>query len=236
MRNLRKNMQIVFQDPYTSLHPRMSVGKNIEAPLVINRQALSRAERKKYVLELMRRVGLNDEQYNRYPHEFSGGQRQRVTIARALALNPKLVICDEPVSALDVSVRAQVLNLLKSLQKEMGLTYIFISHDLSVVEHVCDRICIMYLGKIVEIGYKKQIFDNPFHPYTKALLSAAPDLENPDKKRIILEGDIPSPVNPPSGCRFRQRCAYARPECSQTEPEMITVETGHSVACRLWEK
>ena len=236
LNTLRKEMQIVFQDPFKSLHPRMTVGKSIGAPLLISRQITDSDKRKKRVVELMECVGLNEAQYDRYPHEFSGGQRQRIVIARALATNPKLVICDEPVSALDVSVRAQVLNLLIKLQQQMQLTYIFISHDLSVVEHICDRVCIMYLGKIVEIGTKEQIFSNPLHPYTQALLSAAPDFDNPTKDRIILEDDIPSPVNPPSGCRFHTRCKYACEECSKREPVLREIEPGHGVCCLRQEQ
>ena len=232
LRRARQAMQIVFQDPFTSLHPKMRVGSIIAAPLVINRLLPDQAARRACVLDLMRRVGLNEEQYDRYPHEFSGGQRQRITIARALVMRPRLVICDEPVSALDVSVQAQVLNLLRALQRDLGLTYIFISHDLSVVEHVCDRVCIMYLGKIVETGTREQIFSRPAHPYTQALLSAAPDIHDPDKQRIILKGDIPSPIRPPAGCRFHERCPYAEAACAAGEPEAAELEPGHWVCCR----
>ena len=233
LQSLRKEMQIVFQDPYKSLHPRMKVGDIIEAPLIINKMGGSAEERRARVLEIMHRVGLNDEQYSRYPHEFSGGQRQRIVIARSLVLDPKLVLCDEPVSALDVSVRAQILNLLNELKKDLNLTYLFISHDLSVVEHVCDRIGIMYLGKLVELGTKKQIFENPVHPYTRALLSAAPDIFNPLKERILLQGDIPSPIDPPSGCRFHTRCFCPAEGCAVSEPEAVEVESGHFVYCHL---
>ena len=233
LQSLRKEMQIVFQDPYKSLHPRMKVGDIIEAPLIINKLGGSAEERRARVREIMHRVGLNDEQYDRYPHEFSGGQRQRIVIARSLVLDPKLVLCDEPVSALDVSVRAQILNLLNELKKDLNLTYLFISHDLSVVEHVCDRIGIMYLGKLVEIGTKKQIFANPVHPYTRALLSAAPDIFNPVKERILLQGDIPSPIDPPSGCRFHTRCFCPVDGCSAAEPAAVEVEPGHFVYCHL---
>ena len=239
LRRYRRNMQIVFQDPYSALDGRMKVGKIIEEPLIINRLYPDRQSRKARVAELMEQVGLDPSYVNRYPHEFSGGQRQRVVIARALATNPRLLICDEAVSALDVSVRAQVLNLLADLQEKLNLTYLFISHDLSVIEHICDRVAIMYLGKIVEIGTKDEVFNNPRHPYTKALLSAIPKIGSKDRTdRIILEGDIPSPVNPPAGCRFHTRCPCVC-ENSSEEPELLDVGNGHLVAChrcRLLDK
>ena len=213
LRAMRKDMQIVFQDPYSALHPRMTVRQIIEEPMRIRGMYKDPQQRRERVSQLLKMVGLNDTHLNRYPHEFSGGQRQRIVIARALATQPKLIICDEPVSALDVSVRAQILNLLRDLQEELGLTYLFISHDLSVVEHICDRVAIMYLGQMVELGSNEDIFNHPLHPYTKALLSAAPQVGQFGRRdRILLEGDIPSPADPPSGCRFRTRCPYAA-EC-----------------------
>lgn len=230
LRAIRRNMQIVFQDPYSSLHPRMKIGDTIAEPLIITGLIKDKAEREKRVAELITLVGLDASYASRYPHEFSGGQRQRIVIARALATNPNLLLCDEPVSALDVSVRAQVLNLLEEFQERLDLTYMFISHDLSVVEHICDRVMIMYLGQLVEIGSTEDIFDNPLHPYTQALLSAIPVIGKRTRERILLEGDIPSPVNPPSGCRFRTRCRYARDEC-KIKPTLVEIEKGHSVAC-----
>lgn len=233
MRKLRMQMQIVFQDPYSALDSRWKVGKIIEEPMIINKLEITPEERMNRVKELMRQVGLSDTYIDRYPHEFSGGQRQRIVIARALATNPKLLMCDEAVSALDVSVRAQILNLLEELQDELKLTYVFVSHDLSVIEHICDRVAIMYLGKIVEIGKKEDIFNCPEHPYTKALLSAIPTVDSVRKDIQVLEGDIPSPVNPPSGCRFHTRCSYAQEQCSQVEPELHDIGNGHCVACLL---
>ena len=233
MRPIRKQMQIIFQDPYSSLPPRSTVGGILSEPVQVHK-IVPKAEVKNYVLELMEKCGLRDYYYERYPHEFSGGQRQRICIARALSVKPKLVICDEPVSALDVSIQAQIINLLKDLQREMNLAYVFISHDLSVVKFISDKIGVMYLGGMMEFGRKEDIFRNPLHPYTKALLSAVP---NPDPTakmdRIKLEGDIPSPANPPKGCRFHTRCPYAKEVCKHISPEYREVEEGHFAACHL---
>ncbi|MDO4321097.1 MAG: dipeptide ABC transporter ATP-binding protein [Lachnospiraceae bacterium] len=228
---LTQKIQIIFQDPYSSLDPRLTIGKCIEEPLIVHKKG-NAEERRKRVLELMHDVGLREEQYTRYPHEFSGGQRQRIGVARALALNPSLIVCDEPVSALDVSIQAQILNLMKELQKKYNLTYIFISHNLSVVKHVCDRIAVMYLGNIMEIGDKKDLFSNPAHPYTQALLDAIP-VPDPDVVSMTgtLEGDVPSPVNPPSGCVFHTRCRYACDQCRREKPELKAVGDGHFAAC-----
>lgn len=228
---LRKQMQIIFQDPFSSLNPRMTVGQLISEGLLIHKIGDSNSRRAK-AEELLNRVGLNASYSNRYPHEFSGGQRQRIGIARALALNPKFIVCDEAVSALDVSVQAQVLNLLNDLKQEFNLSYLFIAHNLSVVEHIADRIAVMYVGKIMEITTRDQLFANPRHPYTKALFSAIPEI-NPGKRkeRVILEGDIPSPANPPSGCRFHTRCPLATDRCKQEEPVLRTIDEGHQVAC-----
>jgi peptide/nickel transport system ATP-binding protein len=231
LRRLRREMQIIFQDPYSSLNPRMKVGEIVEEPLVIHRVG-SRAERADRVANLLQLVGLEPEQAGRYPHEFSGGQRQRIGIARALALNPKFIVCDEPVSALDVSVQAQIVNLLQDLQEQLGLTYLFISHGLSVVEHISTRVGIMYLGKLVEVASSEEIFRNPLHPYTKALLSAIP-IPDPElrRERLPLKGDIPTAIDPPSGCRFRTRCPIAEPRCANQEPELIETTRDHFVAC-----
>lgn len=229
--NMRKHMQMIFQDSHASLNARMRVGKIIEEPLKIYKIG-SAQERKQQVLDLLEIVGLPADAVYKYPHEFSGGQRQRIDISRALILNPKIIVCDEAVSALDVSIQSQVLNLLKKLQKQFNLAYMFISHDMSVIRHVSDRVIVMYLGKVVEVAEKNQFFANPTHPYSRALLSAIP-VPDPKAKNqgIILEGDIPSPVNPPSGCHFRTRCPMARAECAIDEPELRVIEPGHSVAC-----
>ena len=236
MREIRKKMQIIFQDPYSSLPPRSTVGDILSEPVKVH-NIVPKDEVKDYVLNLMEKCGLRDYYYERYPHEFSGGQRQRICIARALSVNPSLVICDEPVSALDVSIQAQIINLLKELQRELNLTYVFISHDLSVVKFISDKIGVMYLGSMVEFGNKKDIFDNPIHPYTKALFSAIPN-PNPDVKmeRIHLSGDIPSPANPPKGCRFHTRCPHATEICKHIPPEYKEYEPGHFAACHLLEE
>ena len=238
MRLLRREMQIIFQDPYASLNPRMTVGSIVGEPLTIHKIAKGK-ERDEKVAAILEKVGLRPEHMRRYPHEFSGGQRQRIGIARALALNPKLIIADEPVSALDVSIQAQVINLLEDLQEEFGIAYLVISHDLSVVQHICDRIAVMYLGEIVEVAGADELVMSPRHPYSEALLSAVP-VPDPSasnkKKRIILRGDVPSPVNPPSGCRFHTRCPYKEDKCSVEAPPLRVISGGHLTACHFAEK
>ena len=236
MRHLRTDMQIIFQDPYSSLPPRATVGDILSEPVKVH-GIVPANEVKDYVMDLMEKCGLRDYYYERYPHEFSGGQRQRICIARALAVKPKLVICDEPVSALDVSIQAQIINLLKELQRSMNLTYLFISHDLSVVKFISDKVGVMYLGQMVEFGEKKDIFANPLHPYTKALFSAIPN-PDPDEKmqRVVLKGDIPSPTNPPKGCRFHTRCPYATEKCKHVTPAYREHEPGHFAACHLLDE
>ena len=232
MKPLRRDLQMVFQDPYASLNPRSTVGRAIEEPLIVHGIGSS-AERRERVAWLLNKVGLPLDAGGRHPHEFSGGQRQRIGIARALALQPKIIVCDEPVSALDVSVRAQVLNLLADLKAEFGLAYLFISHDLSVVEYVCDRVAVMYLGLIVEIAPRQRLWQQPLHPYTRALLDAAP-MPDPTRRRgrrVMLDGEIPSPVNPPSGCRFRTRCPLQIPRCATETPHLVSAGAGHLVAC-----
>lgn len=235
LRNLRKDIQMIFQDPYASLDPRMTVGQIIQQPFDIHGVGKS-SDREARVKELLELVGLKASHINRYPHEFSGGQRQRICIARAIALNPKLIICDEPVSALDVSIQAQILNLLKDLQEKLGLTYIFISHDLSVIEYFCDRVAVMYLGKIVEIGTRDEMFSQPKHPYTQALLSAIPRVgEGKKAMKKSLSGEVPSPINPPSGCTFHPRCPHAMEICSKEIPSLVNEKT-QSVACHLYDE
>ncbi|OCL27557.1 peptide ABC transporter substrate-binding protein [Orenia metallireducens] len=233
MRDLRREMQMIFQDPYASLNPRMTVGEIIAEPMKIHGIGTPK-DREKKVKDLLDRVGLQPNYAKRYPHEFSGGQRQRVGIARALAVDPKIIVCDEPVSALDVSVQAQVVNLMQDLQEELGLTYIFIAHDLSVVRHISDRVAVMYLGRMVELADKDELYNNPKHPYTKALLSAIP-IPDPEKTRekIILEGDVPSPINPPSGCSFHTRCPFAKDRCKTEVPKFEEKVDGHFTACHL---
>ena len=233
MRALRREMQIIFQDPYASLNPRMTVGSIIGEPLEIHKIAKG-SEKEERVASLLQKVGLRAADMRKYPHEFSGGQRQRIGIARALALNPKLIVCDEPVSALDVSIQAQVINLLEDLQAEFGLSYLFIAHNLNVVEHISNRVAVMYLGQIVELASDEELYRNPQHPYTEALLSAVP-IPDPTvkKKRIILEGDVPSPINPPRGCHFHTRCMYKDKICEEVEPEFKDIGGGHWVACHF---
>ncbi len=235
----RKRMQIVFQDPYASLDPRMTIGDIVGEAIDVHKMAADKKERYDIIIEMLRRVGLNSEHANRYPHEFSGGQRQRVGIARALAVRPEFIICDEPISALDVSIQAQVINMFEDLQQEMGLTYLFIAHDLSAVKHISNRIGVMYLGRMVELADSYELITRPLHPYTKSLISAIP-IADPKtaktSKRIILEGDVPSPLNPPSGCRFRTRCPYADQMCAEAAPEWRELEPGHYAACHHIDK
>ena len=237
LRKIRRNIQIIFQDPFGSLNPRMTVGDIVGESLMIHGISKNKREKEERVKDLLKTVGLNAGHVRRYPHEFSGGQRQRIGIARALALNPKLVVCDEPVSALDVSIQAQVINLLEDLQEQFKLTYLFIAHDLSVVKHISKRVAVMYLGKIVELASTLNLYDNPQHPYTEALLSAVP-LPDPTLKRqrIVLDGDVPSPYKPPIGCRFHPRCRYVMQICSKEEPELMNIGSNHYVACHLRNK
>lgn len=236
MLEYRKKMQIIFQDPSASLDPRMTVGDIVREPLDIHKMEASKKDRNDRVKELLATVGLNSEQANRFPHEFSGGQQQRIGIARALAVNPEFIVCDEPISALDVSIQSQIVNMLEDMQKDMGLTYLFIAHDLSVVRHISDRIGVMYLGSMVELGESYDLNKNPVHPYTKTLLSAVP-IPDPQKsrnrERIVLQGDIPSPVNPPSGCTFHTRCPYVTDRCKQEVPKFREIDKGHFAACHL---
>lgn len=238
LRKIRPKMQMIFQDPHASLNPRMTIGSIISEPLVEHRAAKGN-ELQNRIEELLIKVGLNPSHANRYPHEFSGGQRQRVGIARALALNPDFIVCDEPIAALDVSIQAQVVNLLKELQEELGLTYLFISHDLSMIRHIADRVAVMYLGKIMELSASDNLYERPLHPYTRALLSAVP-VPDPDyeeqRERVILQGDVPSPANPPSGCRFSTRCPVAKDRCFVDEPEFVELEPQHWVACHFAEE
>ncbi len=235
----RKKMQIVFQDPYASLDPRMTIGDIVGEAIDVHKMAANKKERYDIIIEMLRRVGLNSEHANRYPHEFSGGQRQRVGIARALAVRPEFIVCDEPISALDVSIQAQVINMFEDLQEEMGLTYLFIAHDLSAVKHISNRIGVMYLGRMVELADSYELITRPLHPYTKSLISAIPIADPKAAKaseRIVLEGDVPSPLNPPSGCRFRTRCPYADEQCARECPEWKELEKGHFAACHHIDK
>lgn len=237
LRQLRREMQIIFQDPFGSLNPRRTVYETLAEPLKLHGLAASRQDLRAEVRRLLERVGLDPDYLDRYPHQFSGGQRQRVGIARALSVRPKFIVCDEPVSALDVSVQAQILNLLADLRTELGLSYLFIAHDLGVVRHLCDIVAVMYLGRVVEIGPVDRIFDNPRHPYTQALLSAVPVAKPGGKReRILLEGDVPTPINPPSGCRFHTRCPHATEACAQNDPVLQAVGEGHEAACDRLEE
>ncbi len=234
LKKIRRDMQLIFQDPFGSLNPRMTIGSALEEVLYIH-HIRDKNERQKRVIELIEMVGLNKNYLSRYPHEFSGGQRQRAVIARALAVKPKFIVCDEPVSALDVSIQSQIINLLEELQKNFKLTYLFIAHDLSVVKHISNRIAVMYLGRIVEIAESDELFKRPAHPYTKALLSSIPVCDPDFRKNIILlEGDLPSPANPPKGCRFHTRCIYVREDCSRKEPVSVNLGNGHMVECHLY--
>lgn len=236
--SIRRQVQMIFQDPYSSLNPRMTVGDIIREPLEVHNMGTP-AEQKERVFDLLKQVGLNPEHGSRFPHEFSGGQRQRVGIARALAVNPEFILCDEPISALDVSIQAQVINLLEELQDKLGLTYIFIAHDLSMVKHISQRVAVMYLGSVVEVAPSEHLYDNPRHPYTQALLSAIPIADpaiESSRKRILLTGDIPSPLNPPSGCKFRTRCHFVTDRCAVDVPELQEIAPGHQVACHLLDK
>lgn len=239
LKKLKRDIQMVFQDPFSSLDPRMTAGQLVEEPMIVHKIVTDKAERKKRALELLQTVGLNVQHVHRYPHEFSGGQQQRVGIARALAVKPEFIVCDEPISALDVSIQSQVVNMLEDMQQELGLTYLFIAHDLSVVRHISNRIGVMYLGSLVELGESYELNRNPIHPYTQTLLSAVP-VPDPkvsrSRQRIVLEGDIPSPMNPPSGCRFHTRCPYATEKCSQQVPVFKEHEPGHWAACHLLDK